>query len=57
MKKLLTTKQTCEILGLSRTTLYKLVREGRLRGQFYCKRWMFREQDIEAFLSNTAVGD
>ena len=56
MQKLLTTKQTCEILGVSRTTLYKLVREGRLRGQFYGKRWMFREQDIEKFLSSTAVG-
>jgi len=56
MQKLPTTKQTCEILGLSRTTLYKLVREGRLRGQFYGKKWMFRERDIEEFLNTTAVG-
>jgi excisionase family DNA binding protein len=56
VKQLLNTKSACEYLSVSRTTLYKLIHTGQLKGHFYAKAWKFRLADLEAYLDRMAVG-
>jgi len=54
--QLLNTKSACLYLFVCRTTLYKLVRTGQLKGHFFAKAWKFRQTDLEAYLDRMAVG-
>jgi len=50
-KKLLTPKEVCEILSISKTTLYKLVKEGKLTPiKLTKKATRFSMEDIEALI-------
>lgn len=58
MKKLLTTKQVTEILGVRELeTVYRYIHEGKLKahkigGNGKSKRhWRIKEQDLEAFIN------
>jgi len=57
MEKLLTTKQVCEILGISKNTLGKLIKTGRLKAHMVGRAWKFKPSDIEKFLERVRVGD
>jgi excisionase family DNA binding protein len=54
-KQLLGTHEVCEYLSISRTTLYKLIKQGQLRSYFIAKAWKFRPDDIDAYLDRMAV--
>jgi excisionase family DNA binding protein len=54
--KMLTSKQVCEALGISRVTLYKYVGEGRLRAYHIGNAWKFKPSDLEKFLTSVQVG-
>lgn len=56
MEPLLDTKSVCEVLGISRTTLYRLIERGSLRAHLIAKAWKFRPADIEAYLDRISVG-
>ena len=50
-KKLLTPKKVCEILSISKTTLYKLIKEGKLTPiKLTPKATRFSMEDIEALI-------
>jgi excisionase family DNA binding protein len=51
---LLTTKQLQELLQLDRTTIYRMLKDGRLTGVKVGNQWRFRGQDVEALLSRAA---
>ena len=55
MEKLINTQQACEVLGVCRVTLYRLIRNGRLKAHLVAKSWRFRQTDIEAFLRSVEV--
>ena len=48
--KYLTIPQVCELLHVSRSTIYRMVRNGDLRARKAYKRVLFSEKDIEKFL-------
>ena len=50
MSDLLTTKQLIELLQLDRTTVYRMLSEGRLPGFKVGGQWRFSRQEIEAWL-------
>ena len=50
MTDLLTTKQLLELLQLDRTTVYRMLREGRLPGFKVGGQWRFSRQEIEGWL-------
>lgn len=54
--RLLSTLEVCEYLSVSRTTLYKLIKQGQLRSHFIAKAWKFRQDDLDAYLDRMAVG-
>lgn len=51
MTELLTSKQLLEILQLDRTTLYRMLSEGRLPGFKVGGQWRFSRQEIDAWLN------
>jgi excisionase family DNA binding protein len=55
-KQLLSTLEVCEYLSVSRTTLYKLIKQEQLRSYFIAKAWKFRQDDLDAYLDRVAVG-
>jgi excisionase family DNA binding protein len=55
-KPLLSTLEVCQYLSVSRTTLYKLIKQGQLRSHFIAKAWKFRQDDLDAYLDRMAVG-
>jgi len=55
-KQLLSTLEACEYLSISRTTLYKLIKQGQLRSHFIAKAWKFRQGDLDAYLDRMALG-
>jgi len=55
MAPLLTTKEVCGLLRISRDQLYKLVNTGRLRASLVGRNYKFRESDVEKFLDSTAT--
>lgn len=55
--KILTTRQTAKELGVSLTTVYSYIYEGKLKAHKlggYSKRrhWRIKEEDLEAFINN-----
>ena len=51
MDDLLTTKQVQTLLQIDRTTVYRMLKDGRLPGVKVGHQWRFRSTDVEAFLS------
>lgn len=51
---LLTLKEAMEYLKLSRSTFYKLMEKGKIKGIKIGKVWRFRKEDIESFITRKA---
>ena len=49
--KLLTAKQVQELLHVDRTTIYRMLKDGRLTGVKVGERWRFSAQEVEDMLS------
>ena len=49
---LLTTKQLEELLQIDRTTIYRMLKDGRLTGVKVGNQWRFKRHDVEALLSS-----
>jgi excisionase family DNA binding protein len=49
---LLTTKQLQELLQIDRTTIYRMLKDGRLIGVKVGNQWRFKRQNVEALLSD-----
>lgn len=56
MGTLLTSKQVEELLNVDRTTIYRMLNDGRLTGVKIGKHWRFSLQEIENFLAGTVNG-
>ena len=50
-KKLLTAKQVQELLHVDRTTIYRMLKDGRLTGIKVGQRWRFSAQEVDDLLS------
>ena len=55
MNKLNTIKQTCEILQVSHSTLYRLMAKGKLTKVTIGESPRFRQEDIEALINGGAT--
>jgi excisionase family DNA binding protein len=51
MEELLTTKQVLDILQVDRTTIYRMLKDGRLSGVKVGQQWRFPQSDVAALLS------
>jgi excisionase family DNA binding protein len=51
MEELLTTKQVQELLQVDRTTIYRMINDGRLTGVKIGKQWRFPKGEVKALLS------
>ena len=49
---LLTTKEACEYLNISRATLYKLIREGKLKPLKIGRSTRFDRRDLDRFIES-----
>jgi excisionase family DNA binding protein len=52
MNELLTTKQVQELLQVDRTTIYRMLKDGRLSGVKVGSQWRFKRQEIDDLLSS-----
>jgi len=52
IKKLLRPEEVAELLGVSRRTIVRWLKEGRLKGVRVGRLWRVREEDLDAFLSS-----
>jgi excisionase family DNA binding protein len=57
MDELLTTKQVQELLQVDRTTVYRMLKDGRLSGVKVGQQWRFSQQDVESLLSGIISAD
>ncbi len=58
MDELLTTKQVQDLLQVDRTTIYRMLNDGRLVGVKIGQQWRFSRQEVESMLSgNHAVAE
>lgn len=55
MEELLTAKQVQERLQVDRTTIYRMLKDGRLQGVKVGQQWRFPRLEVEALLSGTPV--
>jgi len=55
MDELLTTKQVQAHLQVDRTTVYRMLKDGRLQGVKIGQHWRFHRSSVEAMLSESAV--
>jgi excisionase family DNA binding protein len=55
LHKLLNAKEATEILGISRSSLYKLVRQGEVQAIRFGKSVRFLPEDIEAYIQKSKV--
>ena len=53
MNELLTTRQVQETLKVDRTTIYRMLKDGRLSGVKVGSQWRFPRAEIESFLYGT----
>jgi excisionase family DNA binding protein len=51
MNRLLTISETAKVLGVSRTTIYRFINDGKLKSVRVGCRLRFRQQDIEDFVN------
>lgn len=54
MDDLLTTREVQELLKLDRTTIYRMIKEGRLTGLRVGQQWRFTRRDVETLLSRAS---
>ncbi|MCP4725481.1 MAG: helix-turn-helix domain-containing protein [bacterium] len=54
MDNLLTTKQVLDILNIDRTTVYRMLKDGRLLGVKIGKQWRFSNESVERLVSGTS---
>jgi excisionase family DNA binding protein len=52
----ITTREACAILRVSRPKLYDLIRSRQLEASFVARKWLIRTSDLEAYLDKMAVG-
>jgi excisionase family DNA binding protein len=57
MEELLTTKQVQDLLQVDRTTIYRMLNDGRLTGIKIHSHWRFRRQEIDNLLSSASHSD
>jgi len=57
MDDLLTTRDVQELLKLDRTTLYRMLKDGRLSGVRVGQQWRFTRQDVEVLLRRGAAAE
>lgn len=57
MKELLTTKQVQTTLMIDRTTVYRMLKDGRLHGVKVGSQWRFQATEINTLLNGSAVTD
>jgi excisionase family DNA binding protein len=55
MEELLTTKQVLDILQVDRTTIYRMLKDGRLSGVKVGQQWRFPRSEVDALLTGTPV--
>lgn len=55
IEKLLNVKEVSEILGVSRPTIDKLIKEGKIASTYVLGRKMFTKKDIEQFIESRNV--
>lgn len=55
MDELLTTKQVLAHLQVDRTTIYRMLKDGRLKGVKIGQHWRFSRSSVEAMLSESAA--
>ena len=55
MNELLTTRQVQETLKVDRTTIYRMLKDGRLNGVKVGSQWRFPRLEIEAVLQGTPI--
>lgn len=55
MDDLLTTKELLDLLKIDRTTVYRMLNDGRISGVKVGGQWRFSRKDVEALLSGKAV--
>lgn len=53
----LTIKELADYLKIPKSTLYKLVREGKVPSQKVGRHWRFRKEAIDRWLENTRSDD
>ena len=51
MDELITTKQVQDLLQVDRITIYRMLKDGRLKGVKVGKQWRFQTQEIEDLVS------
>jgi excisionase family DNA binding protein len=54
MEELLTTKQVLDILQVDRTTIYRMLKDGRIVGVKVGQQWRFRRSEVEELLAGTS---
>lgn len=55
MGELLTTKQLQELLQIDRTTVYRMLKDGRLNGIKVGNQWRFSRKEVESLILDTPV--
>jgi excisionase family DNA binding protein len=55
MTDLLTTKEVLELLKIDRTTIYRMVNDGRLKAVKVGKQWRFPRKNVLSFIANPAI--
>jgi excisionase family DNA binding protein len=56
LANLLSTKQLLELLNIDRTTVYRMLKDGRLNGIKVGNQWRFSRDEVDALLSGSAHG-
>jgi excisionase family DNA binding protein len=54
MSELLTAKQVQDMLKIDRTTIYRMLKDGRLNGVKVGQQWRFPREDVDALLSGAS---
>ncbi len=55
-KEFLTVKEVAELLRVKPLTIYRMVKDSRLKGYSIGRNLRFKRQDIDAFLERCKVG-
>ena len=51
---LLNVREAMEYLRVSRSTIYRLIKKGKLKGHKVGKKWVFYKRDLKDFLERSA---